>query len=107
MPGPVTRGGRVNSRGGGGAPVVPRPALQCRALQQAGRELLLAQASDWPFILRTGTSPEYARQRINAHLLRFTKIYEQLLRGNVDDKWLEKIEARDNLFSNINPAYWD
>ncbi|MDB6030659.1 MAG: hypothetical protein JWM16_997 [Verrucomicrobiales bacterium] len=32
-----------------------------RALKQAARELLLAQASDWPFILRTGTSPDYAR----------------------------------------------
>ena len=31
--------------------------MERRALQQAGRELLLAKASDWPFILRTGTSP--------------------------------------------------
>ncbi len=37
------------------------PALTARALKQAARELLLAQSSDWPFILRTGTSPEYAQ----------------------------------------------
>src|SRR3954471_11958758 len=33
-------------------------SLTKRALRQAGRELLLAQSSDWPFILRTNTSPE-------------------------------------------------
>ncbi|MGH7951421.1 MAG: glycoside hydrolase family 57 protein, partial [Limisphaerales bacterium] len=38
--------------------------LKIRALKQAARELLLAQASDWPFILRAGTSPDYARRRV-------------------------------------------
>ena len=41
-------------------------------------ELLLAQSSDWPFILRTGTSPEYARRREKDHLLRFNTLYQQL-----------------------------
>ena len=81
-------------------------AVQRRALNQAGRELLLAQASDWPFILRTGTSPEYARRRVTDHLLRFTKLYDQLTQGNVDEPWLGRIEARDNLFPEINVAYW-
>jgi 1,4-alpha-glucan branching enzyme len=80
--------------------------LQLRALHQAARELLLAQASDWPFILRTGTSPDYASKRIKDHLLRFTKLYEQLTQGNVDEKWLGQIESRDNLFPEINLAYW-
>src|SRR5204863_9624198 len=56
---------------------LPVPLLD-RALRQAGRELLLAQASDWPFILRTGTSPEYARKRVTEHLLNFSKLYEHL-----------------------------
>ena len=80
--------------------------LQRRALQQAARELLLAQASDWPFILRTGTSPDYARKRIKDHLLRFTRLHDQLTSGKVDEKWLGQVEARDNLFPDINPAYW-
>jgi 1,4-alpha-glucan branching enzyme len=54
----------------------PTP-LAKRAQEQAGRELLLAQASDWPFILRTGTSPEYAAERIKEHLLRFNALYDQ------------------------------
>ncbi len=80
--------------------------LRKRALQQAARELLLAQASDWPFILRTGTSPEYARQRVTDHLLHFTGLYEQLMAGTVDEGWLRQLEWRDNLFPEIDPQYW-
>lgn len=77
-----------------------------RALQQAARELLLAQASDWPFILRTGTGPEYASRRVKDHLLRFTKIYEQMCAGKIDEPWLGQIEARDNLFPRIDSKLW-
>jgi len=82
------------------------PVLLARALRQAGRELLLAQSSDWPFILRTGTSPDYARQRVKDHLLRFNTLYQQLKRKRVDEKWLCEVEQRDNLFTQLNPAYW-
>ena len=34
--------------------------IKSRALNQAARELLLAQSSDWPFIMKTGTVVEYA-----------------------------------------------
>jgi 1,4-alpha-glucan branching enzyme len=80
--------------------------LTRRALQQAARELLLAQSSDWPFILRTGTSPEYARRRVKDHLLRFIALHEQLTQTRVDEAWLLQVEARDNLFPNVNPADW-
>ncbi|MDR3460196.1 MAG: DUF1957 domain-containing protein [Verrucomicrobiae bacterium] len=81
-------------------------ALQKRALQQAARELLLAQASDWPFILRAGTSPDYARRRVKDHLLRFIALHEMLTLTRVDEKWLAEIESRDNLFPDVNPQYW-
>ncbi len=81
-------------------------SLQSRAIKQAGRELLLAQASDWPFIMRSGTSPDYARKRVKEHLLRFTAIYEQVLASKVDEERLKQIEARDNLFPEIKPQYW-
>jgi 1,4-alpha-glucan branching enzyme len=67
---------------------------------------LLAQSSDWPFIMRTGTSPDYARQRVKDHLLRFLRIYEQVKKGQVDEKWLEQTEQRDNLFPEVEPRYW-
>ncbi len=85
----------------------PTPdALTARALRQAARELLLAQSSDWPFILRTGTSPEYARRRVKDHLLRFIALHEQLTATRIDEPWLAEIELRDNLFANVQPAYW-
>jgi len=81
-------------------------ALEERMLKQAARELLLAQASDWPFILRTGTSPGYARKRVTEHLLRFTKLYEQLSAAQPDTEWLNQVEWRDNLFPDVNYRYW-
>jgi 1,4-alpha-glucan branching enzyme len=84
----------------------PKP-LQLRALKQAARELLLAQASDWPFILRTGTSPEYARKRVKDHLFRFLALHEQLTGTGVDEKWLSEVESRDNIFPEINYRYWE
>ncbi|HLP76016.1 MAG TPA: 1,4-alpha-glucan branching protein domain-containing protein [Candidatus Paceibacterota bacterium] len=83
----------------------PTP-LQERALRQAGRELLLAQSSDWPFILRTGTSPDYARKRVKDHLLRFMVLHDHLLSHDVDEQWLAQVESRDNLFREIDYRYW-
>ena len=84
------------------APGVPAE----RAIKQAARELLLAQASDWPFLLRSGTSSEYARQRVKGHLLRFTGLYEQLRANQIDPLRLEELEKQDNIFPEVNYRYW-
>lgn len=81
--------------------------LERRALQQAGRELLLAQASDWPFILKTGTSPGYARQQLENHLKNFLRLSEQLSEGGIDEAALRELENRDNLFPSLNYSYWE
>jgi 1,4-alpha-glucan branching enzyme len=81
-------------------------ALQNRSLKQAARELLLAQASDWPFILRAGTSPDYARRRVKDHLLRFIALHDQLTATSVDEKWLAEAESRDNIFPDVDWNYW-
>ena len=80
--------------------------LQKRALKQAARELLLAQASDWPFILRADTSPDYARRRVKDHLLRFIALHDQLTATGVDEKWLAETEASDNIFPDVDWNYW-
>jgi 1,4-alpha-glucan branching enzyme len=80
--------------------------LKSRALKQIARELLLAQSSDWPFILRADTSPEYARRRVKDHLLRFISLHDQLTATSVNEKWLSDIEARDNIFPDVNWNYW-
>ena len=84
----------------------PQPECNCARSSRPGANLLLAQSSDWPFILRTGTSPDYARKRVKDHLLRFIALYEQLNDGKVDEPCLARIEAMDNIFPDINYHYW-
>lgn len=76
--------------------------VRLRALNQAARELMLAQASDWAFIMKAGTMAGYAVQRTRTHLLRFTRIYDQLLADQVDERWLGSVESMDNLFPRID-----
>ncbi|MFA5059828.1 MAG: 1,4-alpha-glucan branching protein domain-containing protein [Candidatus Omnitrophota bacterium] len=76
--------------------------LTKRALNQALRELLLAQSSDWAFIMATGTHVEYAVKRTKEHLLRFTNIYESVKAHRVDPMWLSDIEYKDNIFPEID-----
>ncbi|HVR36275.1 MAG TPA: 1,4-alpha-glucan branching protein domain-containing protein [Methylomirabilota bacterium] len=87
-------------------PDPPAGGLVERALKQAGRELMLAQSSDWPFILRTGTSPDYARTRVKEHLLRFIALHEQLTATRIDEPWLARVEGKDNLFPGLEHRYW-
>jgi len=73
-----------------------------RALNQALRELLLAQSSDWGFIMGTGTHNNYAVRRSKEHLLRFTRLYEDIKANSIDEGWLADIEYKDNIFPNID-----
>jgi 1,4-alpha-glucan branching enzyme len=76
--------------------------LRTRALNQAARELLLAQSSDWAFIIKTGTMVEYAVRRTKEHLLRFLRLNDQIRSGNIDNGWLAMVEAKNNLFPAID-----
>ncbi|MGI8997853.1 MAG: 1,4-alpha-glucan branching protein domain-containing protein, partial [Pyrinomonadaceae bacterium] len=76
--------------------------LTRRALNQAARELLLAQASDWAFQIYQGTTVEYATHRFRSHIRRFNALAEQLERGEINQEQLAEIERRDNLFAEID-----
>jgi 1,4-alpha-glucan branching enzyme len=76
-----------------------------RALNQALRELLLAQSSDWAFILGTGTHTSYAVKRTKDHLLHFNRLYEDIKTNGIDEEWLGGVESRDNLFPDIDYHY--
>lgn len=80
----------------------PVDDLEWRALNQCARELLLAQSSDWAFIMRTGTMVPYAERRTKSHLLRLNKLEQDIYSGEIDSGWLEKVEAIDNIFPSIN-----
>jgi len=73
-----------------------------RALNQAARELLLAQASDWAFIMSQGTVVSYAERRTKEHLSRFRELCGMLRARAFDQATLVELEARDNLFPNID-----
>jgi 1,4-alpha-glucan branching enzyme len=81
-------------------------ALVDRMLKQLARELLLAQSSDWAFLMKTGTAREYATKRTIDHLSRFDRLHTQLVTNTVDEEFLCECERRDNLFPNINWRYY-
>lgn len=73
-----------------------------RALQQAGRCLLLAQASDWPFILKSGTSTEYAQQRVRDLLARFNYLDKGISGAGIDPQHLQALEQMDAIFPDLD-----
>jgi len=76
--------------------------LRERALKQALRELLLAQSSDWAFIMTTGTHVDYAYKRIKEHISRFNRLYNNIKSNSIDEQWLRSTEEKDNIFSEID-----
>ena len=80
-------------------------SLQKRALNQAARSILLAQASDWPFIMKSGTTTDYANKRITDHLARFNYLHDAIRKNNINNRYLTALETMDNIFPTIN--FWD
>jgi 1,4-alpha-glucan branching enzyme len=78
--------------------------LEARALNQAARELLLAQASDWTFMINAGAMEEYATARTKSHLLRLHRLAGQIESGVIDEAGLETLESQDNLFASVPAA---
>jgi 1,4-alpha-glucan branching enzyme len=76
--------------------------LTKRALNQAARELLLAQASDWAFMITARTMSTYAEKRTRDHLLRFSRLAREIEEGTIDEKWLTEMEDCDNIFPQIS-----
>ena len=61
-----------------------------------------AHLVEWPFIMRTGTTVSYATGRVSEHILRFTRLYEELKQGRVTESRLADVEARDNVFPDLD-----
>lgn len=78
-------------------------SLSNRALKQAGRELLLLESSDWPFLVTTGQAKDYAIERFNSHTDRFKTLVHMLKSGQLEEKTIAEIEATDNCFPGIKP----
>ncbi|MEA3385384.1 MAG: 1,4-alpha-glucan branching protein domain-containing protein [Thermodesulfobacteriota bacterium] len=76
--------------------------LTMRALNQAARELLLAQASDWAFMINSGAMAEYGTQRTKTHLLRLSRLTKEIEDRKIDEGRLSIIESQDNIFPQID-----
>lgn len=73
----------------------PEPdALRRRALNQAAAQLMLAQSSDWAFIMKSGTVVEYAVRRTREHLREFLRLEAQIEQGSIDEPALRRLEER-------------
>jgi 1,4-alpha-glucan branching enzyme len=71
-----------------------------RAARQAVRELLLAQSSDWPFLVTTGQAADYAVERFRSHVHRFHRAVALAHSGEAieDETELRSLEHADNPF---------
>jgi 1,4-alpha-glucan branching enzyme len=77
-----------------------------RALRQLMRELLLLEASDWPFLIDTGQAVEYALERYEDHAARFAEIYQMLSDDRIDLGRLSELETLDNPFPEADPSLY-
>jgi 1,4-alpha-glucan branching enzyme len=74
-------------------------------LAQAARELLLLEASDWPFLVSTGQAGEYATGRFQQHLARFNRLTMAADHGALDEetrRFLDECQRADNPFPDID-----
>ncbi len=77
-------------------------SITLRALNQAARETLLAQSSDWAFLLYIGSHSAYAKSRLEDHASNAVKLLGEVIENRVDEQALSCLEGRNNLFPRID-----
>jgi 1,4-alpha-glucan branching enzyme len=82
-------------------------------LERSARQLLLLQASDWPFIVHAGQATDYAIQRFAGHATRFDRMMAiaDSVSGGAAINPLEQIQiteadAHDDIFAQIDLEWW-
>jgi 1,4-alpha-glucan branching enzyme len=83
------------------------------ALGWAGRELLLLQASDWPFVVENGSALDYGIKRFSGHATLFDRaiaIAKHLAAGGamtpLQATELAEMKGHDSVFAEIDLAWW-
>jgi 1,4-alpha-glucan branching enzyme len=74
--------------------------LKVRVLNQLLRELLLAQSSDWAFLITTETAIEYSTRRTKEHIHNFMELENTI--NEVDIHFLEWLEQKNSIFQEID-----
>jgi len=82
-------------------------------MQRAGRQLLLLQSSDWPFVVHSHGAVDYGIQRFAGHATNFdraTLIAESLAGGGavtpVQQSEIDEMDAHDVVFPDIDLNWW-
>lgn len=82
-------------------------------VEQAAREILLAEASDWQFLISTQSARDYAEIRFEDHILRFHRlahIAQGILDGKAptgeDEEFLKDCQQKDAPFPNLDLTMW-
>ncbi len=85
----------------------------CEVLQHAARELVLLQASDWPFVVHTQGATDYGVQRMAGHSTNFNQaieMAEQVSKGVALDQLqhseLAEMSLHDSIFADIDLNWW-
>jgi len=87
-------------------------------LEKAARELLLLQASDWPFVISQAQAVDYGIKRFTQHVSRFECLADIAEKLGADSDYLgkltevEKFEVRDSdihdvIFPKIDLEWWN
>lgn len=82
---------------------IPTPSDdQRKVLNQAARELLLLQSSDWPFLVTTGQARQYAIQRFSQHVERFDRMAKSVEEGRPDVELSDEYWELDKVFPDMD-----
>jgi 1,4-alpha-glucan branching enzyme len=73
-----------------------------RTLNQMARELMLAESSDWAFIMKTGTMVTYAVRRTKEHIANFLRLHADLQHDIIDPNFVTLLESHNNIFPSMD-----
>jgi 1,4-alpha-glucan branching enzyme len=82
-------------------------------LTKAARQLLLLQASDWPFVVESGGAVDYGTFRFSGHATRFGRLCDLAEQaaggapiGRLEQAQIEEADAHDDIFQHIDLTWW-
>ncbi|MBN1578737.1 MAG: DUF1957 domain-containing protein [Chitinispirillaceae bacterium] len=73
-----------------------------RTLNQMARELMLAESSDWAFIMKSGTMVDYAVRRTKEHIANFLRLHDDLQKNRIDPNFVSLLESHNNIFPEMD-----
>ena len=88
--------------GAGARASEPRPISAAAPSTSLLASCCWRRASDWAFIMKTGTAVRYATDRVKSHLARCHRLIREIESDTIDSEWLADLESRDNIFPDMD-----